>query len=77
MCGLTAVVQLGDHPESKPKTDVEREIDNSLERVKHRGPDAQGRWISRDGRVGMFLSGGNERREVALAHVQKSTRAIH
>ncbi|KAK4500902.1 hypothetical protein PRZ48_009094 [Zasmidium cellare] len=53
MCGLTAVVQLGDHPESKPKTDVEREIDNSLERVKHRGPDAQGRWISDDGRVGL------------------------
>ena len=34
---------------------LEDQINNSLEIIKHRGPDSHGDWISDDGRVGMSL----------------------
>ena len=37
----------------KPRHEtLTKEIEESLEIVKHRGPDARGKWISSDGRVG-------------------------
>lgn len=50
MCGLTAILSFRNRPDSPAVT--EKEIDDSLEIVKHRGPDARGQWISPDGRVG-------------------------
>jgi len=32
-----------------------KELDESLELIKHRGPDARGQWISPDKRVGPLL----------------------
>ncbi|KAL1981504.1 hypothetical protein VTN96DRAFT_2533 [Rasamsonia emersonii] len=51
MCGLTAILSFRNRPDSPAVT--EKEIDDSLEIVKHRGPDARGQWISPDGRVGL------------------------
>lgn len=35
-----------------PEKSLETEMDESLEIIKHRGPDARGVWISPNGRVG-------------------------
>ena len=57
MCGITASLTL--QRSAPTNCDVKRrhetltnEIDDSLDIVKHRGPDARGQWISADGRVG-------------------------
>ena len=34
---------------------LEDQINNSLDIIKHRGPDSHGNWISDDGRVGMSI----------------------
>ena len=58
MCGITASLALesriSTHLTSKEvvRKQLSQEIDNSLEIVKHRGPDARGQWISSDARVG-------------------------
>lgn len=54
MCRLTAILSFKrpDPPEGTNDRSLEEEIDNSLEFVKHRGPDARGQWISPDRRVG-------------------------
>jgi asparagine synthase (glutamine-hydrolysing) len=57
MCGLTAILAVKQPDPSEtthPKKTLEEEIDQSLEAVKHRGPDARGQWISPDRRVGEF-----------------------
>lgn len=54
MCGLTAILSFRNQPDSSPAI-TSKEIDDSLEIVKHRGPDARGQWISPDGRVGKSL----------------------
>lgn len=33
-----------------------KELDDSLEMIKHRGPDSRGQWISSDKRVGPLAS---------------------
>lgn len=58
MCGLTAFLRLGRdntprNSEDSPQT-LGKQIDDSLELVKHRGPDARGQWLSEDLRVGML-----------------------
>lgn len=54
MCGLTAVLCLrGGACENNVDPQVlDRQMDESLELVKHRGPDARGQWFSPDHRVG-------------------------
>ncbi|RAK94836.1 asparagine synthetase B family protein [Aspergillus ibericus CBS 121593] len=57
MCGLTALLSLQppvpqSNGHSTPPITPE-EINNSLEIIKHRGPDARGQWISPDGQVGL------------------------
>ncbi|KAJ7648533.1 putative asparagine synthase [Mycena rosella] len=52
MCGLTSVF----HPdgiERPSATDLEHELEDSLEIIKHRGPDSRGIYISPDLRVGL------------------------
>lgn len=60
MCGLTACldynVRAGVTNGVKKHSNLEAEIDESLEIVKHRGPDARGQWISSDSCVGMMWS---------------------
>jgi hypothetical protein len=47
-----------DWPESAKCSTERKEIcstlDASLDKIKHRGPDSRGRWISEDNRVGML-----------------------
>ncbi|KAL3461967.1 nucleophile aminohydrolase [Aspergillus heterothallicus] len=53
MCGITSFLRLGHTLEPRERTHLERQIDESLEIVKHRGPDASGKWISDDNRAGL------------------------
>ncbi|KAL4883930.1 nucleophile aminohydrolase [Aspergillus karnatakaensis] len=59
MCGLTAILSLDGRancPQYDNNTDPEvlsEQMDESLELVKHRGPDARGQWFSPDHRVGL------------------------
>jgi asparagine synthase (glutamine-hydrolysing) len=52
MCGITACLIYAHHKHQHNKRELEDEVEESLEIVKHRGPDARGKWISRDRRVG-------------------------
>ncbi|KAL2829126.1 nucleophile aminohydrolase [Aspergillus pseudoustus] len=53
MCGITSFLSLGQTPAPREREQLEGEINESLEIVKHRGPDASGKWISADNRVGL------------------------
>ncbi|KAJ0420252.1 nucleophile aminohydrolase [Aspergillus carlsbadensis] len=53
MCGITSFLSVGQSPCPHEREQLEREIDKSLEIVQHRGPDASGKWISHDNRVGL------------------------
>ncbi|RDW72559.1 asparagine synthetase B family protein [Aspergillus mulundensis] len=59
MCGITAILSL-DGGANCPRVDINidpqvlnHQMDESLELVKHRGPDARGQWFSHDHRVGL------------------------
>lgn len=57
MCGTSCAVALRGHPRSANSPDrahLSKTLDESLEYIRHRGPDAKGQWISDDCRVGMF-----------------------
>ena len=57
MCGLTALLALKGSDglirnQYSSRELLARDIDSSLEIVKHRGPDAQGSWLGADCDVG-------------------------
>lgn len=57
MCGLTAFLDLHGSPsyqddEMMDTQDLGRKVNDSLDLIKHRGPDARGQWFSSDYRVG-------------------------
>ena len=56
MCGLTAFVTVGGTPGcahcANDFLGLEEQLEESLDLVNHRGPDARGRWFSPDHRVG-------------------------
>ncbi|KAL0489540.1 asparagine synthase [Acrasis kona] len=52
MCGISVVVSL-DESSKKTKSEINKELDASLDLIKHRGPDSRGIWISEDGRVSL------------------------
>jgi asparagine synthetase B (glutamine-hydrolysing) len=70
MCGISAVVSLSPRPldagvaGGAPKSytngsngsngSTTSKLEQSLETIKHRGPDARSTWTSSDGRVGIF-----------------------
>jgi asparagine synthase (glutamine-hydrolysing) len=58
MCGITCAVALRGHgPLAKGRGGVGRLskiLEESLNTIEHRGPDANGHWISEDCRVGMY-----------------------
>jgi asparagine synthase (glutamine-hydrolysing) len=71
MCGISCVFGLKAHsPEpqqhqsngySNGDTHLQerkkllRELDQSLDKIKHRGPDSRGHWLSADNRVGTLV----------------------
>jgi asparagine synthetase B (glutamine-hydrolysing) len=55
MCGITCTVALRRHGPLAKKRELERTLEKSLDTIKHRGPDANGHWISEDCRVGMCI----------------------
>lgn len=57
MCGLTAFLALHgrsdwQHDEFTSTADLEQKVNDSLDLIRHRGPDARGQWLSSDCRVG-------------------------
>jgi asparagine synthase (glutamine-hydrolysing) len=57
MCGITCAVALRGHgPLAKERGELSKTLDQSLDNIKHRGPDAEGHWISEDCRVGTWRS---------------------
>ncbi|EIT82516.1 hypothetical protein AO1008_11993 [Aspergillus oryzae 100-8] len=57
MCGLTAFLTVGGIPGCVHYANncpgLEKQLEESLDLVNHRGPDARGRWFSTDHRVGL------------------------
>ncbi|KJK68381.1 Glutamine amidotransferase domain protein [Aspergillus parasiticus SU-1] len=57
MCGLTAFLTVGGTPGcvhcANNGPGLEKQLEDSLDLVNHRGPDARGRWFSPDYRVGL------------------------
>ncbi|KAL4794369.1 nucleophile aminohydrolase [Aspergillus venezuelensis] len=59
MCGITAILRLKDASncsqcsENVDQQALSRQMDESLELVKHRGPDARGQWFDSNHRVGL------------------------
>ena len=43
----------GHRPLYKDRSSLSKTINDSLDTIKHRGPDSKGHWISENGRVGM------------------------
>ncbi len=53
MCGISCAVALRGHgPLHHSRKGLEHTIRKSLDKIKYRGPDASGSWISEDFRVG-------------------------
>lgn len=61
MCGISCIIRLdraqghAAHCLDDPET-LTKQLDESLELIKHRGPDSRGQWISRDNKVGTLSS---------------------
>ncbi|KAE8830705.1 hypothetical protein PTNB85_07292 [Pyrenophora teres f. teres] len=54
MCGITCAVALRGHgPLAKERGVLSKTLEESLDSIKHRGPDANGHWISEDCRVAL------------------------
>ncbi|KAA8618169.1 AsnB Asparagine synthase glutamine-hydrolyzing [Pyrenophora tritici-repentis] len=54
MCGITCAVALWGHgPLTKERGALSKTLEESLDNIKHRGPDANGHWISEDCRVAL------------------------
>jgi asparagine synthase (glutamine-hydrolysing) len=53
MCGISAVLSLGDYPANTngDLPSLKSQLSESLDLVQHRGPDARGEWVSDDGKV--------------------------
>lgn len=58
MCGISCIVALhGDQFIREGESGLQSnagELDQSLKLLRHRGPDATGKWISQDKRIGAF-----------------------
>lgn len=53
MCGISCAVTLRGHqPLCGDRAKLAKTVDQSLDTIKHRGPDSNGQWISDNGRVG-------------------------
>jgi len=52
MCGFIAIVALDQRGTFATSAEVTQRLDDGLAQIKHRGPDARGKWISPDNRVG-------------------------
>ena len=58
MCGISCVISLNKCREGlnqEVKDDLSKRLEASLDKIRHRGPDNSGKWISHDNRVGTFF----------------------
>lgn len=58
MCGSIAIVALDQQGQRQilgARDELSKRIDDGLAQIKHRGPDAQGQWISPSHRIGPRL----------------------
>lgn len=67
MCGITCAVALRGHGPllAGDSAALSTTLEKSLDTIKHRGPDANGHWISEDCRVGMSFFGVVEDRAMS------------
>ncbi|KAI9716020.1 MAG: hypothetical protein M1812_005654 [Candelaria pacifica] len=66
MCGISAIVALSDTARDgrrfrgvDDEDALRREMEDSLQLIKHRGPDASGTWVNSDQRIGELVLGHN------------------
>jgi asparagine synthase (glutamine-hydrolysing) len=57
MCGISAAVSLDSFKsqalnEEASSSVLEIQLNDSLDEIEYRGPDARGQWISQDNRIG-------------------------
>jgi asparagine synthase (glutamine-hydrolysing) len=73
MCGISCAITLRGHRPlcGGDRSTLSKTLDNSLETIKHRGPDANGQWISKNGRIGMLQHSSPMRS--ASTHVTNTT----
>jgi asparagine synthase (glutamine-hydrolysing) len=66
MCGISCVITLRGHrPLCGNRASLAKTLNASLDTIKHRGPDANGQWISANGRVGTWSNtAGHVRLEI-------------
>ncbi|KAK5951667.1 hypothetical protein OHC33_007346 [Knufia fluminis] len=56
MCGISCIVALDERTRrlnQKDKDNICKRLDASFEKIRHRGPDSTGKWISNDGGVAL------------------------
>lgn len=56
MCGITCIVALNERSRrvnQKDKDVISKRLNDSFDKIRHRGPDSTGQWISEDGRVAL------------------------
>jgi asparagine synthase (glutamine-hydrolysing) len=54
MCGIAAIIRIDRDSTSRPseRISLTRQLEQSLDRIEHRGPDSRGVWICEDERLG-------------------------
>lgn len=60
MCGISVVIALQGTRLDKGKRSIAAQLNESLDRISHRGPDSRGTWVNDDQTVGIELSMGIE-----------------
>lgn len=54
MCGISAVLALNGTSLDDDSRDTSAQLNESLDRIAHRGPDSRGIWVSDDNSVGTY-----------------------
>lgn len=60
MCGISVVIALQGTRLDNGKRSIAAQLNESLDRISHRGPDSRGIWVNDDQTVGIELSMGIE-----------------
>lgn len=60
MCGISVVIALQGTRLDNGERSIAAQLNESLDRISHRGPDSRGIWVNDDQTVGIELSMGIE-----------------
>jgi asparagine synthase (glutamine-hydrolysing) len=82
MCGISCIISL-DRSQGHAAdclgepTTLAKQLDDSLELIKHRGPDSRGQWISPDNKVGTLSLRFAQRLQYSHLHCDIVTDTSH